>query len=75
MILLRRIKNFKSSKDAGAIVSIEKNYVTVTKNELKAFEFDATECPDLFPPLVALAVHCKGVSRDQRSFKIEAQGK
>ncbi len=36
---------------------------------LKAFVFDATDCPDLFPPLVALASYCagttviKGVSR------------
>ena len=28
--------------------------------QLKAFEFDATDCPDLFPPLVALAAVCKG---------------
>mgnify|MGYP006138476391 CR=1 FL=1 len=27
---------------------------------LKAFEFDATECPDLFPPLAALAANCNG---------------
>jgi 3-phosphoshikimate 1-carboxyvinyltransferase len=29
---------------------------------LKAFQFDATECPDLFPPLVALAAYCKGTT-------------
>ena len=29
---------------------------------LNAFEFDATDCPDLFPPLVALAAVCKGVT-------------
>ncbi len=29
---------------------------------LKAFHFDATECPDLFPPLVALASVCSGSS-------------
>ena len=29
---------------------------------LRAFEFDATDCPDLFPPLVALASVCVGVS-------------
>lgn len=29
---------------------------------LKAFEFDATHCPDLFPPLVALAANCEGIS-------------
>ena len=29
---------------------------------LKAFHFDATDCPDLFPPLVALASVCEGSS-------------
>jgi 3-phosphoshikimate 1-carboxyvinyltransferase len=29
---------------------------------LKAFDFDATECPDLFPPLVALASVCSGIT-------------
>lgn len=29
---------------------------------LRPFEFDATQCPDLFPALVALAAHCDGVS-------------
>ncbi len=32
------------------------------KNTLRAFVFDATDCPDLFPPLVALAAVCKGVT-------------
>ena len=32
-------------------------------NELIAFEFDATDCPDLFPPLVALASVCNGVTK------------
>ncbi len=27
---------------------------------MNAFDFDATDCPDLFPPLVALATYCKG---------------
>ena len=56
MALLQAIEN------AGAIITIEKKSVTITKNELNAFSFDATECPDLFPPLVALAAHCKGVT-------------
>jgi len=30
---------------------------------LSSFEFDATNCPDLFPPLVALACSCIGTSR------------
>jgi 3-phosphoshikimate 1-carboxyvinyltransferase len=47
---------------AGAYLSIEANQVTVTHKPLSAFVFDATHCPDLFPPLVALAAHCKGTS-------------
>jgi len=30
--------------------------------QLKPFHFDATDCPDLFPPLVALASVCHGSS-------------
>lgn len=30
---------------------------------MKAFDFDATDCPDLFPPLVALASYCKGQTK------------
>lgn len=48
---------------AGASIQWNENSITVSKNELNAFEFDATECPDLFPPLVSLAVHCKGITR------------
>jgi 3-phosphoshikimate 1-carboxyvinyltransferase len=32
----------------------------VSQAPLTAFSFDATDCPDLFPPLVALAAYCKG---------------
>ncbi|MDX9847971.1 MAG: 3-phosphoshikimate 1-carboxyvinyltransferase [Tenuifilaceae bacterium] len=48
---------------AGARISIQKDFIEVSKHELNAFHFDATHCPDLFPPLVALAAHCKGESR------------
>ena len=47
---------------AGSKVSFGDNSVTVVKDKLRPFEFDATECPDLFPPLVALAVHCDGIT-------------
>jgi 3-phosphoshikimate 1-carboxyvinyltransferase len=50
-------------KDAGAQVDNKEGVYIVRPADLKAFEFDATECPDLFPPLVALAAHCKGVTR------------
>lgn len=48
---------------AGAKVSIYENYLEVGSHELNGFHFDATQCPDLFPPLVALAAHCEGESR------------
>ncbi len=47
---------------AGAEVMSEEGAVRVRKRDLKAFEFDATQCPDLFPALVALAAACDGVS-------------
>ncbi len=49
--------------DAGAEVAVGEDHVEVNKKELLPFEFDATDCPDLFPPLVALAANCKGVTR------------
>jgi 3-phosphoshikimate 1-carboxyvinyltransferase len=47
----------------GANVEIFEKSISVSKNHLKPFTFDATNCPDLFPPLVALAANCKGVSK------------
>ncbi len=47
---------------AGAEVVSDENSVRVSRRELNAFEFDATQCPDLFPALVALAAACEGVS-------------
>lgn len=49
-------------RDAGANLEITGDIVEISKSGLKAFEFDATEAPDLFPPLVALAAYCNGVS-------------
>jgi len=49
--------------DAGASVSIMENAIEVRKSMLKPFDFDATDCPDLFPPLVALASRCYGTSK------------
>jgi len=47
---------------AGAKIKITENQIDISKSDLKAFDFDATDCPDLFPPLVALASYCNGVS-------------
>jgi 3-phosphoshikimate 1-carboxyvinyltransferase len=52
----------KALENAGAHIIKGDDQVEITKSELKAFKFDATESPDLFPPLVALASCCKGIS-------------
>ncbi len=54
---------------ANAGIAIEAKGIKIHPAEMNAFDFDATDCPDLFPPLVALAAYCngdtviKGVSR------------
>lgn len=47
---------------AGAAVIDEARAVTAARRALRAFEFDATHCPDLFPALAALAAAADGVS-------------
>jgi len=61
-------------RDSGASLSIRGEEIevgpvgtgeaggAVATGTLKAFRFDATDCPDLFPPLVALASYCKGTT-------------
>jgi 3-phosphoshikimate 1-carboxyvinyltransferase len=49
-------------KRAGALVEIIGDDILVRKADLMAFEFEATDCPDLVPPLAALAAHCQGKS-------------
>lgn len=46
----------------GAGISIEADQLSLRPIPMKAFQFDATDCPDLFPPLVALAAYCKGTT-------------
>jgi 3-phosphoshikimate 1-carboxyvinyltransferase len=47
---------------SGANISIEEKQIQVRKSSLKPFHFNATDCPDLFPPLVALAAYCHGTT-------------
>ena len=47
---------------AGATMIIDDDSVTVNRRPLRAFEFDATHCPDLFPALAILAAFCDGQS-------------
>ena len=46
----------------GAGIIIEGDSITVTKRRLRSFTFDATNSPDLFPALAALAAAAHGQS-------------
>lgn len=47
---------------ANAAIATEAKGIKVQPGGLRSFYFDATDCPDLFPPLVALAAYCKGIT-------------
>ncbi|MBS1667353.1 MAG: 3-phosphoshikimate 1-carboxyvinyltransferase [Bacteroidetes bacterium] len=55
-------KILEALKDSGCNLFIQPNKIEISNPlvGLRGFYFDATDCPDLFPPLVALAVYCKG---------------
>ncbi len=48
--------------DCGCQLSIRTNEIEIGPLTLKAFHFNANDCPDLFPPLVALAAYCEGTT-------------
>lgn len=57
----------KALVDCGSTISIQEKQIDIAApsvgiSGLKPFHFDATDCPDLFPPLVALAAYCNGTS-------------
>lgn len=47
---------------AGARININGDTIHVSGADLKGFEFDISNCPDLAPPLTVLAMACKGKS-------------
>jgi 3-phosphoshikimate 1-carboxyvinyltransferase len=57
-------------EDSGAMIKAGNNSIEIgpasekagAPEALQAFHFDATDCPDLFPPLVALASYCEGAT-------------
>lgn len=49
--------------EAGAGLVTGPCGITATRSVLRAFTIDATDSPDLFPPLAALAAMCDGTSR------------
>lgn len=56
-------KILEALMDAGCSISVRENEIKISDAAgLKAFQINATDCPDLFPPLVALASFCTGKS-------------
>jgi 3-phosphoshikimate 1-carboxyvinyltransferase len=60
-------------KLCGAKIDISKEFIEITKANLRAFEFDATDCPDLFPPIAALAAYCKGTTKITGTHRLAAK--
>ena len=60
-------------KDCAAGININEDGIEITKSDLKSFTFDATDCPDLFPPLVALAAYCKGTTIIKGTHRLAAK--
>ncbi|HVX24811.1 MAG TPA: 3-phosphoshikimate 1-carboxyvinyltransferase [Parafilimonas sp.] len=58
-------KILEALENCGANISIAEKEISVFPSGVggKAFEFDATDCPDLFPPLAALAANCNGTTK------------
>jgi len=61
-------KIIEALKDCGCYILIKDYEIEVSSplsgdRGLGGFNFDATDCPDLFPPLVALAAYCKGETK------------
>jgi 3-phosphoshikimate 1-carboxyvinyltransferase len=55
-------KILEALMDCGCKLSVSNEQIEVSYPLLgvRGFHFNATECPDLFPPLVALAAYCNG---------------
>jgi 3-phosphoshikimate 1-carboxyvinyltransferase len=58
---------------AGARIEESGGLLSVTRDRLLGFDFDAADCPDLFPPLVALALACSGESRIRGALRLKGK--
>ena len=56
---------------AGAELTSEHDTITAAHRPLHGFEFDATNCPDLFPALATLAAAAEGESRIKGTHRLE----
>ena len=63
MEALLSVKANMIQEEDGILIGPSSDNSNAYSNGLLAFEFDATDCPDLFPPLVALASVCNGITK------------
>ena len=63
MQALTSAKATMKQEEDGILIGPSADNSNNYSNGLIAFEFDATDCPDLFPPLVALASVCNGTTK------------
>ena len=57
------IRFLEALKSAGCSIALNEVNICINSGRLVGFEFDATDCPDLFPALVVLATKCNGVTK------------
>ncbi len=50
-------------KQVGSNIILTNEFISIQKNNLNSFEFDAKDAPDLVPLLSVLAANCKGESK------------
>ncbi|HEX8461003.1 MAG TPA: 3-phosphoshikimate 1-carboxyvinyltransferase [Segetibacter sp.] len=57
--------------DCKCSISIQEKTIEIGPARLQPFHFNATDCPDLFPPLVALAACCNGTTTIEGVSRLE----
>jgi 3-phosphoshikimate 1-carboxyvinyltransferase len=55
---------------ANVDVEYKNNAFIVQKSKIKNFDFDASDCPDLFPPLAILAAFANGTSKIKGVYRL-----
>ncbi|MBX3241527.1 MAG: 3-phosphoshikimate 1-carboxyvinyltransferase [Chitinophagaceae bacterium] len=55
-------KIMEALEHSQAGIRLDGGSIELIPKDLVPFQFDATDCPDLFPPLVALAACCRGTT-------------
>ncbi|BDU73329.1 3-phosphoshikimate 1-carboxyvinyltransferase [Mesoterricola silvestris] len=63
----------RALEEAGAAPAWEGGTLRQRRADLRGFTFDATDCPDLFPPLAALACHAGGLTRLKGASRLKAK--